>query len=106
MEKFDLTTKEGREEAKKFAMALLPYVSPVLAVGYFVFERIFNSDSIEKQAEAAEKIIEAGKKNGTDELEIKMKNTKGFKINVPLEDVKIDTVIGDDEEMTLRVKYK
>lgn len=103
MEKFDLTTKEGKEKAKKFAMAQLAIFPPVL---YFVFERIFNSDSIEKQAEAVEKIIEAGKKNGTDELEIKMKNTKGFKLNVPLEVVKIDTGIGSDEEMTLRVKYK
>ena len=39
-------------------------------------------------------------------MEITIDNHKGFKLNVPMEGEKIDTSIGSNDKMTLKVKYK
>lgn len=53
------------------------------------------------------KLIEAGKANGVDEMEIKLDNKKGLHIDAPIDEkCKIDTVIGSDEKVTIKVKYK
>ncbi len=69
-------------------------------------EYIFNSNTATKQAEAAKSLIIQGKQAGVDEMEIKLNNSKGFKLDVPLEEAQIDTIIGSNETMTLKVKYK
>lgn len=71
-----------------------------------IIDSIFNSDTSERQAKAAEELIKQGKENGVDNMEITIDNTKGFKLNIPIEDVKIDTMIGGDEKMIIKVKYK
>ena len=101
--KFDLTNK------KELRAVLTDYViisNPMLAVGKYVIEKVFSKDTIKAQVEAAESLIKKGKDNGVDEMEITVDNTRGFKLNVPLDDVKIDTVVGADEKMRIKVKYK
>jgi len=39
-------------------------------------------------------------------MEIVMDNKRGFKLNVPMEDVKIDALVGADDKMHIKVKYK
>ena len=101
--KFDLTNK------KELRAVITDYViitNPMLAVGKFVFEKLFSNDTIKAQQEATESLIKKGKDNGVDEMEIIVNNTRGFKLNIPVDDVKIDTVVGADEKMIIKVKYK
>ena len=39
-------------------------------------------------------------------MEITIQNSRGLKLNIPAEEAQIDTVIGSDEKMHIRVKYK
>ena len=101
--KFDLTNK------KELRAVITDYVivsNPMLAVGKYVFKKLFSNDTIKAQQEAAESLIKKGKDNGVDEMEITVDNTRGFKLNVPIDDVKIDTMVGADEKMHIKVKYK
>ncbi len=80
---------------------------PTLGFTGFVFKKIldiFNTDT-SKQAKAAEELIKAGKENGVDEMEIKLKQFAGGKLNIP-EDFNIDVQIGKSEETVIKVKYK
>lgn len=99
---WDLTNKKELTTAERY----LFYANPLLFVGKKIIDSIFNSDTSERQAKAAEELIKQGKENGVDNMEITIDNTKGFKLNIPIEDVKIDTMIGGDEKMIIKVKYK
>lgn len=62
---------------------------------------------VTKQGEIAKKLIEAGKETDVDEMEIILDNTKGFHFDAPIDEkCKIDTVIGSDEKVVIKVKYK
>lgn len=96
--KYDLTNKKGINSAIEFLIA----ANPVLAF----LKALFTTDTIKAQQEAAEQLIKKGKENGVDEMEIIVDNTRGFKLNVPVEDIKFDTFVGADEKMHIKVKYK
>ena len=103
MKNCDLTTSEGKQDALVAIGLELP--KPLI---YYVLKSIFgstNSNSIESQADQAEKLIEAGKKQGVDEMTITMDDLKGLKINTP-EDVSLNVEMGSHRKMTLHVKYK
>ena len=72
-----------------------------------LYERMASSqqEGLKIQKRMAEDIIRCGRENGIDEMEIKINNRKGLKLNIP-EDVKLETMIGTDDSMTLKVKYK
>lgn len=95
---FDLTTKEGVNSVSK----ILAMTNPLIAIPYF----IFNSKRTEDQSEVVEKLIKKGKEIGIDEMEIKIDNSKGIDLNLPLEDVEIRTRLGNDEKTYIKVKYK
>ena len=118
--KFDLTNKDellsvitgsafgmGATIAAVAAVApIAPLAAPILIAGKYVAEKIFSNGTLKAQQEAAEKLIEKGKENGVDEMEITVDNTRAFKLNVPGNDVKIVTMLGADEKMHIKVKYK
>jgi len=102
-QRFDLTTQAGLNAAMRVLegrpdLAMLEY-------GYRLVKDFFSSNDAEKQAEAARVLIEEGKKQGVDEMEIVLNNTKGFKLNIPLEGGKIDTLLGNDGKIHLKVKF-
>lgn len=98
--KYDLTKKD-------VLWAVLGDWDSIIKVGKSLIDSFFNNtESISKQQEAAEALIKRGKEEGVDEMEITLDNHKGFKLNVPIEGVKIDTLIGSNDKMTLKVKYK
>lgn len=102
-----MTKKSEAEKALAFCKDFGMIAFPHLAIPYKIAKWIFDSDSAKKQGEIAKKLIEAGKQNGVDEMEIKLDNTKGFHFDAPIdENCKIDTVIGADEKVTIKVKYK
>lgn len=104
MEKYDLT---DAKELQKVMTDVLLMPFPWLRLAKYVFDKMTGSDATKVQSEVAQRLIEKGKENGVDNMEIKMNNTKGFKLNMPLDEkIKIDTMIGSDEKMTVRVKYK
>ena len=101
METFDLTTKDGMEMANKY-FELTP-VGMLFKIG----KMIFDSDSVKKQGKVAEDLIKVGKEKGVDEMEIILDNKKGFHFNAPIEEgIKIETALGSDEKIKIRVKYK
>ena len=103
MRTFNLTTQNGKDDAKKYLESCFRYTIP--GILYKIAKDIFDSDSSKKQSEAIEKLIVAGRKEGVDEMEITIDNTKGFKIQTP-EDIKVETILGSDEKIKLRIKYK
>ena len=50
--------------------------------------------------------IEQGKTQGVDNMQIKINNIKGVKLNIPKDKVQVDTIMGKDNSITLNVKYK
>ena len=106
MERFDLTKRSEAEKAIAFCKEFGTTI-PQFAIPYKIVKWIFDSDSAKKQGEIVKKLIEAGKANGVDEMEIKLDNKKGLHIDAPIdENCKIDTVIGSDEKVVIKVKYK
>ena len=108
MKKFDLTTQKGVESVKKFISDDSLFVlSPVLGLGKYVFDKIFDSSkTYEAQREALAELIKKGKEQGVGEMEITMHNVRGGKFNIPVEDAKIDVSVGTDEKLHVKVKYK
>ena len=105
MEIFDLTTKDGMEIAKKYVLNYFE-LTPV-GMLYKIGKMIFDSDSVKKQGKTVEDLIKAGKEKGVDEMEIILDNKKGFHFDAPIDEgVKIETVLGSDEKVRIRVKYK
>lgn len=105
MEIFDLTTKDGMEIAKKYVLNYFE-LTPV-GMLYKIGKMIFDSDSVKKQGKMVEDLIKAGKEKGVDEMEIILDNKKGFHFDAPIDEgIKIDTVLGSDEKVRIRVKYK
>lgn len=101
--KFDLTTKEGLNDVLKRNFI---NVNPIFMLVMYVSEKLF-IESEDKQREMAKEIIAEGKKQGVDELEIKVKNFRGGKLNFPVDkDIKIETHLGQENKMIIKVKYK
>ena len=105
METFDLTTKDGMEIAKKYVLSYFE-LTPV-GMLYKLGKIIFDSDRVKKQGKTVEDLIKVGKEKGVDEMEITLDNKKGFHFDAPIDEgIKIDTVLGSDEKVRIRVKYK
>lgn len=101
MEKYDLTNPKTLLQLSSLMGG------PIIPLAFKLLDKIFGSEATKEQGRVAAELIRHGKENGVDEMEITVNNTKGFKLNVPLDDgIKVDTVIGSDEKMTIKVKYK
>ena len=101
IKKYDLNTPEGIQQVKK----VLWLTSPVLAVGELFISKIFGNPTVDEQAKLAVELIKTGKKEGVDEMEISMKDKKGFELDVPIDGVEINTSLGGKGEMIVKVKY-
>ena len=97
---WDLTNKRGMLQALNQLYKGSPW--PVMA--YKLVKDFLNTDT-SKQAKTLEDLIRAGKLHDVDEMDIKMKNFVGGKINTP-DDIKIDMQLGKGEETIIIVKYK
>ena len=111
---FDVTTLERRKFAEKMLDEILyfwlfPYYPEYIAIKYawkaLSPSNIVNKE-IEAQRETAIKIIQAGKNNGVDELEITMSEKAGIGLNSNIEDLPIEFLIGNSGNIILKVKYK
>lgn len=100
MKKFDLTTEMGMKVIRNnFPIPYLMY-----KIGNSILSR--NTESVQKQKEMVEALIEKGYREGVDEMEITVDNTTGIKINIPTDKCQVDTSVGANDKLTLRVKYK
>lgn len=105
METFDLTTKDGMEIAKKYVLSYFELTT--VGMLYKLGKIIFDSDRVKKQGKTVEDLIKVGKEKGVDEMEITLDNKNGFHFDAPIDEgIKIDTVLGSDEKVRIRVKYK
>ena len=83
---YDLTDKKTLSNTIEILTA-----NPVFAVGMELINKLFSTDTIKAQQATAENVVD---------------NTRGFKLNLPIDkDIKIDTIIGADEKMHIKVKY-
>ena len=116
MEKYDLTNKKelvnvitdlmGSSLAPTL-IAVNPLFPVVLKFGSMILDKVFSTETLKLQKDTAEQLIKRGKEDDVDEMEITINNSRGFKLNIPIdESVKIDTMVGADEKMNIRVKYK
>lgn len=102
---FDLTTDQGIKNSFGF-LASSPILS-FLEVGFKIgLKSIFDSKRTETQAKLAEDLIKRGKVEGVDEMELTMDNSRGFKLKVPIDGIDVETKLGADEKMHVKVKYK
>ena len=112
MEKYDLTKAKTLVETalEMFKNGLLNgYPSMgnlMIAFGKLALEKVFSTESLKLQKATSEALINCGKENGVDEMEITLKNRKGFALNIPLDNIKIDTIVGADDNLHIKVKYK
>lgn len=98
---FDLTTEQGLNNSFGFLAS-----SPILNLGGYLLKSILDSKRTETQAKLAENLIRRGKVEGVDEMELTMDNSRGFNLKVPIDGIDIDTKLGADERMHVKVKYK
>ena len=102
---FDLTTKEGQKEASQYLVpGLLGIISPPLGIVAWLISK--NEKSTIKQIELVEKLIKTGKENDVDNLEITVDKKVGLSLGANIEGGTINTTLGSDDKMTLKVKYK
>lgn len=106
IETFDLTTNKGIQKISEL-ISPLTTGNPTLFLAKYAIEKFTDlTKSWETQRDVIKELINQGKKDGVDEMEITIQNSRGLKLNIPTEEAKIDTVIGSDEKMHIRVKYK
>ena len=96
--KYDLTNKKELEKI----IELFPWY----AIVKYVVDKVFSSDTAKTQKKIAEKLIEKGKEQGVDEMEIILDNTRGFKMNSPVDDVDANIMVGEDGKLHIKVKYR
>ncbi len=85
--------------------SLFPIPSLMFKMGKAILSR--NAASAQNQKKVAEDLIKAGYRNRVDEMEITMGNSTGVKFRIPTDDkCSVDILVGADDIMTLRVKYK
>lgn len=107
MKKYDLTSSKGLQNAMKYIGDNVFTINPALGLAKYVVDKFSDlSKSWESQRDTALELIRKGKEQGVDEMEITMSNKRGFRLNAPVDGVNIDTMIGADEKMHVKVKYK
>ncbi|MGL5980479.1 MAG: hypothetical protein ACRCZY_06315 [Phocaeicola sp.] len=94
----DLTTKKGIMKALLFGNPLFM----AMKIG----KKLIETDSVENQCKEAVRLIEQGKKEEVDEMEIKVSRKAGLRFNAPIEGCDIKVEAGSNAEMTIKVKYK
>lgn len=107
MEKFDFTSKQGLQKIVDVVSSSPAINNPTFMLAKYVIDKITDlTKSWEVQRDTIERLIQKGRENGTDEMEIVINNKRGFKFNAPIEGTKIDTLIGADEKIHIKIKYK
>lgn len=103
---FNLTTKDGREEALKS----FDKYGWIYATGPWLLKKAWNlissPDTIQEQRKTAIDLIKAGRDNGIDEMKITLDQTAGIDIGADIEGLPIKAKIGKSGKMTLEIKYK
>lgn len=113
MEKFDLTTDQGRNEATKYFDRFGWILSPPIWLLYRILRPRPRSRSriIHQQSRMAAELIKAGSRNNVDEMEITINNDAGGRFYFGVGNSEgvmpnIKANIGTNDKMTIRVKYK
>lgn len=103
MKTIDLTTESGIEKARTF-LSTAALLNPGFALVKWALDKLFTTP--EEQGKTVERLIEAGKKQGVDEMKIVMKDKGGLTIKVPNEGCEIDVHAGKNQTTVVHVKYK
>ncbi len=110
----DLTTTEGLKRATsllegKLGWVLFPQTMLLLKLGKALSGWLGSASDVssEKQAEAAERIIKAGRENGAKRIRMKLDKSVGVRLQSDLSGAgTINGGIGADGKMELEIEYK
>lgn len=111
-ERFDLSTSTGLTRARDFVQqnwGLVVASLPIVQLGRFVYDKVSRNAadvSPEKQAEAAAKIIEAGKLHGAKRIRFTVDKDVGAAIKANAQGVDVKGGIGVNGKMELEIEYK
>ena len=104
---YDLTTKEGFENAKNFLMINGWVISPIIPLFTWVIDKILSPEkSSEKQIEIARNLIIEGKKQGVKKMTVKVGHEAGINIGIPIENIPLKIKVGNSGDMEIEVEYK
>jgi hypothetical protein len=124
---FDLTTKKGVKDANTWASTAVEVtiistvlstlsavtatsVAPLALLAYGAYKvgkfALSSDDANVKQAKAAEALIEAGRKNGVDEMTITIDHQSGVHLDNNMKGVSLKVGAGSNGKINLQVKYK
>ena len=102
---FDLTTKKGQKEASQYlGLGLLGIISPPLGIVAWLISK--KEKSAIRQIELAERLVKTGEEKGVANLELTVDTKVGLGLGANIEGATINTTLGSDDKMTLKVKYK
>ena len=102
---YDLTTKKNL--AKSYEYLGLVSVSPIFAIGKYVFDKILGEEtSPEEQRKAALALIQEAKKQGAKSIELDMDSSVGGGLGTTIEGfpIKVEGRMGN--KMRVRVDFK
>lgn len=106
---FDLTTTDSLNTALAVLESDLGWVlfpTAKLAKALVEYLRSTSEVSPEKQTEAAERIIAAGRLHNAKRVRLKVSKTVGVKLKANIEGADVSTTLGTDGAMELDVEYK
>ena len=107
--RFDLTTTRGLSAAYAVLESDLGWViSPAYKLGRALGRWLSSPSEVspEKQAEAAERIIEAGRKHGAKRLRITLDKDAGAILQGQLKGVDLKAGVGVTGKLELEIEYK
>ena len=102
---FDLTTKKGQKEASQYlGLGLLGIISPPLGIVAWLISK--KEKSAIRQIELAERLVKTGEEKGIENLEITLGENVGLSLGANIKGFPVNAMLGSDDKMTLKVKYK
>lgn len=110
-ERFDLSTSTGLTRAREVIQqhwGTVVWSLPAVRLGKLVYDKLIRDSDVspEKQAEAASKIIEAGRMHGAKRIRFTVDKDAGGIIKANAKGVDVKGGIGVNGKMELEVEYK
>ena len=99
---YDLTTHKGFNKTTDFLKKYGWILNPI---PWLIYKALSPEMTTEKQIEAAEKLIVAGKKSGVKKMKIKVGHKAGLYFGGMFQGIPIKTNVGNNGEVELAVEY-
>lgn len=103
---YDLTTIEGVELALSYLNSLNPLKYTPVGLIYNIIRDIVNAKAVKEMGDVIGELIQKGKDDGVDEMDIKINDIVGLNLPVKIDNTDVCIKAGKLNEVTIHVKYK